>query len=441
MKALKRTITVYGIFGLLIMATFLTLKTVGVDAGDIRVLLLPFAVLFLMLGAFLDFFGLFCVILAWLPFTLAFLQIEIGIITFSPFVLGMIAFAILNIFRLITTNQKYGFGALDVVIVLLCLTFLASTFSAANIVESGHLAFHAFFVPVVSYFTIKGMVTSEERYRQAMIFFLVGISIFGVIAIGHFVITHERGAVLSVPFIGVATLATTAFMYLFYLPNLKSRARSLSMIINLGSLLSTLSRVYLIFLLMSKWLLRLIRGGHAFALMLVLLVTTFIGTLFVTYNAETFRPAKFDTKMLEMDATTERITSLEYWKIAIYQRAFTYRDALDNFTHRPLIGFGIYKGKVNITRHNLYVAWLEYGGLIGFTLYFLLFLVHFWIVGKKAVSDQICAVNLLIILIIVANGVTNGLTHGMMPYVVFMLMGFNEARLKLLRSSYRENSC
>lgn len=64
-------------------------------------------------------------------------------------------------------------------------------------------------------------------------------------------------------------------------------------------------------------------------------------------------------------------------------------------------------------------------------LYVAIFLVHSRKISKVAINDKYSAVNFLIIFIILTNGLTNGFMHGFMPYMAFLLMGFNEVRLRL----------
>ena len=77
MKLLDKTIVIYGALGLAGAVSFLALMAAGISAGDFSIYVATVAALLVVLAAFFDCFGLLCVVLAWLPFSLAFLRFRL----------------------------------------------------------------------------------------------------------------------------------------------------------------------------------------------------------------------------------------------------------------------------------------------------------------------------------------------------------------------------
>lgn len=408
----------------------------GISQKDALFYLVPLGLILLILALFFDTFGLFCLVLAWLPFSRGILQFEIGIVTVNPYMLGMMGLALIVLGKILR-GWRYGFNGVDKVIVLICLTFLVSTLLSDSLLGSGYLAVHSIFVPFVSYFVVRGMVTTEKQYHQAQVFFLGGLTVFGAFSVYQFLATHERVSILEMPFIDVGTFAIAAAVLLIFSRWWRSPSGIMATLIALVTLIASLSRMYLASFLLGKWLFGLISRGKSKLLVILMLAIFFLGTLLLSFNPEVFRPAKFDKAA---EYSTERITSIDFWKWSIYGRALAYRDGLNAFFEHPLFGVGLrpgnvglYQGQGMVTRHNFIVEWLEYGGIVGMMLYSALLIFHFKSMEKLATSDRFIAANLLIIFIIMCNSITNGFMHGMMPYVAILLMGFNEARFRLIK--------
>lgn len=428
----KRTVSLYVFLSIVGAIGILLAHSLGMHRSDATYAFAPVLLVLLTVALIFDPFGLLCVLLAWLPFFKGFLQIQIGIVTFNPYALGMIMFALAAAVRVTVGRKRYGFTTTDAAIALLCLVFLVSTMFSDQLIRTGYLAFHALFIPVISYFALKAFVKSEQQYRQAVAFFVAGVAVFGLIAIIQFLSVHQRVSVLGIPFIGVATFTLSALLVIVYSGPPRSILK-----VGLAALLFvaffvTFSRAYLLYLLVTPILFRLIRRGHAAKLILGLFIASLSLTLLVAYNADRFRPTHFNQATVN---TSKRLTSVSDWKAAIYGRAIDYRAGLETFLEHPLFGVGIQRGEYMVTQHDFQVEWLEYGGIVGYLLYTAVFLLHFSRLGRRANDDRMSAVGLLAILVIMGNSVTNGFMHGIMPYMVFLLMGLNEARLHFLPES------
>lgn len=428
---LKKTILIYLIFAIIFACQLLFLRSVGIYIQkEILVYLIPINVFLLFFILYLDPFGLFCIILGLLPFSFrGILQVEIGVITFNPYILGMFGLVFITIYKIFIKGYKYAFRSTDFVIILLCFSYSISMLFSARLIESGYLAFHALFVPVVSYFVIKGMISTEEEYKRAVMFFIGGITVFAIITIIVFSKTHTRAFLLSMPSIAIAALTSTAIIYIVYSGWRRLWLRICPLLLVLGALIVSFSRGYLVLLLISPLFFQIIKRGRAFILISVMLSMSLLGTLTLAYHSEVLKPHKYKK---ELEQSFERIKDINFWKMSLYGRGLYYRDGFNKFLDNPFIGVGPYKGEKAVVRHNFHVEWLEYSGIIGYLLYSFLFLAHFKRVGSIAATDRFCAINLLIIFIILFNGLTNSFTVGIGPYLVFILMGLNEARLRII---------
>lgn len=280
MKLLDKTIAIYGAIGFSVAVSYFTLVATGVPVENLKIYFVSTTALFVALLSLFNYFGLLCVVLALLPFSLAFLNVEVGIITFSPYVLGITILVILSVVSLHIKKIKFGFNLTDFLIGLLCLEYLITTFLSENIIESGHLAFHAIFVPVVSYFVVKWMVRTETEYHKAMVFLIWGIIIFSIFAMFQFIVTKERVVLLGVEPIGVATFAITGFLVIAYSNLRKNWVGLPAMLVTLGALVASLSRLYLVSVALAPFFIRYIRKGRALHLMLLMIVLSLAATIF-----------------------------------------------------------------------------------------------------------------------------------------------------------------
>ena len=431
---MKRTILVYGIFAIILALELLLGKTVGIEKSKSIYLLYILPINAVLLAAaifYTNAIGFLCAILAFLPFSNEFFQVEIGVITFNPYTLGFIVLSLVALYKILFNGYKYYFGYYDLIIIFICVIFLVSTIRSKTVLNSGFLAFHSIFIPVISYFVIRTLVRNEDEYRRCIFFLIGGISIFGIEALIRFIATQERVSTFSMHPIGTATMSITAIFYLAYSGWWKKAPGFLSLSIIFGALFSTLSRVYFVCVVVSPILYRVIRKGKGFLVILLMITLTLILTLWLSFYPGMFKSINFEKT--EGRNTVARLININIWKEDFCHRAFSYREGITNFSSAPVFGVGLYKGKVYVTRHNFHIEWLEYGGIVGYLLYTGSFLLHFLSFSAYATFDRFIAINLLILLVILSNSVTNGFMHGIMPYIAFVIIGFNEARRKMIK--------
>lgn len=434
---MKKTLLIYGVYAVFAALLVGMGLEMGVNQREFAIYILPILLILALLPMAVDVVGSLCLVIAWLPFSRGVAQFELGVITLNPYIVGMTVFAIIIVVQSIFKKNSYSVSKTDFYIFLITVIYFISTVFSDDVIESGYLAFHAIFVPVVTYVACKGFIRTKGDSEKATNFLIVSIAVFSCMAVAQFAVTDQRVAMLGMPFIGVSTLCTIGLLLLMGVKRWKSPMWAAIAVVILLGLIVTFSRMYLVILLFAPWIYSWIKKGKSSRLISSIFLVTLIGTVVISINPEPFKPDRFDRSL---ERSFERITSLDFWKGSIYGRAYSYHAGLERFVESPLIGHGLKKGKNNITTHNFHVEWLEYSGLLGYILWVLLFYNHFRMMEGVAREDNYIAANLLGVVVILINSVTNGFMHGVMPTVAFMLIGFNEARFRILKISSRGGS-
>jgi hypothetical protein len=341
----------------------------------------------------------------------------------------MICLSFFALLQNFAPKRKFGLSVLDILIALFCLTYFASTILSADIMGSGRLAFRFIFIPVISYFTVKSLVTSEKEYETAVFSLIGSIVLFAIIALLTVGLTGLRQVAMGMPSIVTATLAAFAICTLFFSGWWRKGLGFSALMPVLALLAMTLPRAYIVGLLASPIVYRGIRKGFALKLCLTFFIVSIALTMFLTFN-----PSFVKTKSQEIEGrrSIERVINPDLWQQSLYGRAFSYREGIQNFKEHFLFGTGLQIGEFNITRHNFHIEWLEYGGVVGYSIYLLFFVAYYATHTELAKRDVFCAVNLLIVMLILLNSLTNGIMHGLMPHLAFITIGLGEARRKIM---------
>ncbi|NOU10838.1 MAG: hypothetical protein HOO98_12605 [Nitrospira sp.] len=372
-----------------------------------------------------------CAALAWLPFSVGIATFEVGLVTLTLYITGILLLIPLAICRKLFGPYPFGLRRIDFQIILLCISYLTSTIFARTPLGAGYLAVHAIFVPVASYYVIKALVETEQEYRQIITALTLGFSVFCMVALVAFIDSGmtTRVRVLSRDAIAVSTMSMAALVILFIFTSAKRLIRGLGVLANLGGLVASMARSYLVLFFLAPGIWRIIRAGQGLLLIVFFLGVSLGGTLFLSSNSELMKGKGWKPGQ---ENGLERLTNIEYWKEGLHGRLLTFRESLRHFEAAPIFGTGLRPpDELGSTVHNFHLEWLEYGGLTGYLLCAAILVSHFGSCRKVAETDTWCAGNLTIIVLLFANGLTNGMMHGLMPYLFFILLGLNEARLNL----------
>lgn len=425
-----RTFLIYGVAAVLILVWWSLLRLLGADVGlGGRVLLAAVAAAVLGVAVLKDRFGMLCLIVASLPFSLGILQFEVSIVTLNPYTLGITIAAALAVASGLLGRRRLRLGSEEILVLLLGAAFLLSTLRADDIVEGGFLAFHGVFIPIVTYFALKELVTTPEEYRKILISFLVGAVAFAAYGLVQFAQNPQRLFVLGMASISAAAIITSAIILIVSLNLWRRPVGMLSLLLLLGGLLATFSRGYIVLLLASPVIYRFFRRGYAGKAMVGMLAATLAGTLLMVTSYEVFR-VRIEAEQAR-EQTVERMTDPSYWLSALYGRARYYAFGLDEFAKSPIIGNGLHKGYPSpqfgrpVVWHNFHVEWLEYGGILAYVLYAGVFIAHFRGSARAARQVPPLAANLTVLFVVLLNGLTNSFTAGVSPTLGFLFMGLN----------------
>lgn len=373
-----------------------------------------------------------CLVIALLPLSRSGFVYEIGVVTFYPYTLAvtvMIPFALLRV--VVKKRGLQMIGLLEGFIVALGLAFLSSTLLSDVLLESGRLAFHALFIPFSTYFIVRTVLITEKAYTLGIRSLLIPLFAFCAATIVIYMTQQTRPSVLEIPPIGVATLVIVVLLHSILGSWKSAAARGITFLVSAAALITTLSRVYILLALLIPFI--------AFALRrkpILTWVGTLAGTLLLTLLFTYIEKPNYSVLTdPESTRTFERLYQFEHYYRALIGRAVVYTEALRDFWNNPLFGTGIRAGEYQITPHNFHVEWLQYGGLLGYSLYSGVLIIHILRVAPFIYSDRQMLAHNATLFTVILNSLTNGFMHGMMPYVAFVLMGFSMARAECLKAT------
>lgn len=433
----------YSLLAVLGISLMAYVKTTGIT--------LPYAVTAFLSGGlvlaglvFLNFdpLGFLCVILMFMAYHEGVLRFEMGVATLSVFNIGVIAATARGLAGLAMGTARYSLHIFDLFLALLCALFLATTMTSGNIIESGYLAFHALFIPTVSYLAIRMTAAAQGDEHMLMRAFMAGLTSFITASLVHLAISPGRLTFLEVDAVSIATISLVPLFHCAFGVARRNPAHIVAIALCLVAIFFTFSRVYLLAVLLSPILLRLIKKGWSAHIYAVFVVGTLVLTVILAMGVpdktveaiiENDFQVDFDKDYIEKAGSYERLYSPSQWMKSMEFRLLAYRLGLENFLRHPVAGVGMIRGRTMVTQHNFHIEWLEYGGLLGYFLYFNTLLFFFVTFGPRARTDPTQAVYNLVALTIVINSLTNGFMHGFFPYVTFVIFGLSFARRPLPR--------
>lgn len=424
------TFLIYGISGAIIALWWGGLWAMGWDGErDGFAMLAVVAVVVLAAAMLRDPFGMLCLIVFCLPFSLGIMQIEIGVVTLNPYTIGITSAAVFGIVSAALGLVRYRSAPEDWLAIFLGASFLVSTLLARDILDAGFLAFHGVFIPIVTYFALTLLVRTRDQYHKIILSFLAGVTAFALFGLVKFVVSPERLYILGLPPISAAAVMTAALIQIVYCGWWRKPLGFIAAIVITACLLTTFSRGYLILLLLTPLFMKSMRRGHAVRFMAVMLAVSLLGTLLFVKSYEIFYVKQVDQSQ---EQTAERMTDKRFWMSSLYGRARYYAVGLEEFAKSPLIGNGFHRNFQTrdghaVVWHNFHVEWLEYGGLLAYLLYVNLLQLHFRGMSQAARTDRAVAVNLTVIVTILLNGLMNSFTAGVSPILGFLFMGLNRA--------------
>ncbi|WP_022661408.1 O-antigen ligase family protein [Paucidesulfovibrio longus] len=371
-------------------------------------------------------------VFTYFPFSWGGPSVELGIVTFNPYSLGLLFFAFVGLLRFVLRRVQLPLSFTDLLLMGVSAVYLLGTLRSADVADSGFLAYNFIFLPVLSFYIIRLLIDDQAEYRTLTRFMIVGLVVFAGMAVASWAQTGMRATPLDTPPIGTATLMVFAICLIMGSDSVPKGFRTGLALFCLLAMFLTFSRVFLVILAVAPLCHVLIRKGKSVTLYLGFFIATLLLTLALLLYAHYVQPDR-TIFTPEERRTEERLTSVENWKKSIYGRVSQFSAGLNSFLQRPFLGVGLYRGEQVITQHNFHVEWLEYSGVIGYMFYMLFILSHAARMTDLARTDGPIRWQMLLILLVLNNCLFNGIMHGYMPHVIFISMGLNEARAAFLR--------
>lgn len=367
---------------------------------------------------------------AMIPYLRGPVEIEIGIITFYLTSISILFAFLVSILAIVTNKKHLPANYTDISVLSVCMLYFVSTFLSENIADSGYIAFNALFMPALIYFTLRILVSNHDEYMRVFVFFVLGMTLGGLFRILYTLEAMQRVDVMGLSPIGGAGLATVSILLTYYTLFKEGIIWKVITLINIIALLCTVSRVYLVIILASFVLIKLVKAGKSLLIITAFFVCGLIMTALLAYNADLFYTEGHDKTQ---ERSMERVVNPDFWSHSLYGRALAYHAAFERFEKSPIVGNGFDRShKVN---HSLHAEWLEYGGIIGYLVYLHLFLAHFARVKRASIKDKYVAATTLAIIVVLTNSLFNPFTLGVAPFLVFILMAMNECRLSFTDSN------
>ena len=417
-------------------AEFIFLKSTGVHIreGANWYLILPNVILLSILLIINDVRLIGLLFVAY-PFQFELPQATISIVTFNIYTIGIILLAVVAAARSILrgAREPYNADTLDVIILVLCVQFFFTTITAPDVKDAGYLAFHALFIPVLSYVVLKTRIRTYEAYNELMVVFIGALAVFSALCLKEFAHTHVRiWSPLEFP-IAAATVLYWGVVILLYENVTQSKAiRWLLLLLFFSALAVTYARAYLLVAAVSPYLYRTIRRRKGRQVIGLLMVTGCALTLAAT-TVDSVLSSKQDTQLRRQANSAARVLDSENYIESIARRGDLWHYGMEDFWRSPLIGTGYHSAVSGgrIAYHNNYIEWLAYGGVLGFLLQVYIYTRQYRRFDRRSRGGKLIAANLTALTGVLANAFANGLTHGIMPTVAFMLLGLNEALFRL----------
>ena len=424
-----KNILIYFFLAVLIFAEFLLLKE-DRSSDFLLPILIADLVFFLALATYNTNLCLNLVIMS-LPFKLLY-SYEIGIVTLDLYTVGVILLSAVCLIKIFLGQLSYKYIPSDITLILfttVCLTFFITS---NDIIKSGFVFFHTVFIPALTYFVIRILLTNEEKYSLFKLHFLLAVTIMAVLGCVEFFQSGQRIATTS----GDALRGSLFFILAFFLLlSFRKKKHLIAGMVNLLAFVFGFCRVLLASFCLSPVFYLLSKKGFSKALFLFLAVSTLLFTIgmagskqitsqYNQFKREFQREHPFES-LGAVGKTEKRLSDITFVKLSLASRVTAWREDLISFTSHPILGVGMGITRVQAaSSHNLHVQLLAYTGLIGYSIFHLLLFQ-----GMSSITEK--RTDLLIrdfhfystaVFLIYLNGLGNGLFHGIFNYILFMVL-------------------
>lgn len=349
--------------------------------------------------------------------------------TFTLFSIGIISCASVLFIKIIVGKIKFVANSIDILVLFLCTFYSIKGLLSIDYKSSCFFTLHGIIIPAIVYFCTKTLLTNKQTTTKFCYFYTFGTVILSIYMAMNIMLYGRLNSVGGITSISGATylfLGLCIAIYIIY--NQNKLAKIVSIFLNAIGFISTLSRMYTLALFVMIFMKNIFRKTNIAAGYIILMLMTLIVTLVLTSKMIHLSVQVSREQITEMEHGADRLTNMDSIKYALAGRIEEYNRGMELFYKSPITGAGIQRGLANITQHNVHVAWLAYGGIVGYAIYFSIFLIFFLRITNKDKSDGIIFVGTATTFAVILNSLTNGIMHGAMPIVAFLAMGMTTAQ-------------
>lgn len=373
-------------------------------------------------------------LLVMLPFDYGGPKFEVSIVTFSVYTFFINVCFFYAVLKSLW-SKGYFFISPILFMFLVCMFYLLKLLFIDNFIQSGRLAFTGLYIPFISLVVVFIILDTPAKLMKGFCCFVSGISFYALYAIVETVFSFKRFEGIGVPAISSASYFIVGI--LCSSSSFRRRiVKATGVVLNILGLLATMSRVYMLTILFTKYLRRLAMRGKLTAAYTIFMISSLALTFILVYSHSIYSYKMSYEDIGKISKGVDRVGDFNYFMVSLAGRAYAYKSGLENFYDNPITGIGLQFGKYNITQHNLHIQFLESGGIVGYILYFMSLFLFFKVMDRNPVTRIESYVSIVVFLIVI-NSLTNGIMHGTMPVIMMIMMGFG-LNLKRLKVGHNE---
>jgi len=236
--------------------------------------------------------------LAWLPFSRGLLTFEVLGATLTIYIVIMFFLTIYAFYRRLGRVSKDPTYLMDILLIVINVQVALMAFLTGDL-NPLYKFVHGLFIPSASYFVIRSLVITEKHFLLALWATLIGISLFNLIYFYEFFASglQSRVVVLNRNAIGVAASSGFNLLILFYSPLIIGVRRYIAIAPNILGLLATLSRGFIVAMVVSPLAFKLATGRRLFFSFLFFSLISLFVTLVAIDHIQWFKPGNWDPKL------------------------------------------------------------------------------------------------------------------------------------------------
>lgn len=393
----------------------------GFDSDYAKYSLLILPVFGIVLCWLYDFNYIVSLLFVAFPYSRGFFQFEIANVTFSPFSFGCLLIGFYLFIKFLTGNAKLKITAFDFVYIALIAFYTITTMTAHNFSKTGYLYLHGLIIPFICYYIVRLSNFNADQLYGLWSHFTFSALVFMSLFVVYSLASPGRSLFLRMTPIDIATLSY-AFVSYYYFNKGKKFGRFF-LFISIIALILTFSRTYIVCLVLLPLFKRYLTSRNAVFLTHCFFIVSLLFTVIVSVQVDVnIMDSVSKDEYVANEKNQGRLYSADNWKRAFLGRFRSFAFALEDIKENPMLGAGLDFGNKSST-HNFHLEWLQSSGIVGYVLFYLLFILFFRRLSPFLNTDPFAKCIYVTIIVVFINGLMNGVLHGIMPKLNMILMG------------------